>query len=615
MSFTIPAPIGPLPELESKPSRVGRLVTRLRSLAEDVAEVQRWAERRSADGAGWTGDAAEAADHESTRFSRRLEPPEAALYAASAAAEVLEDAVTVLAADRADLDARRVALNDDIAGATEALRSWSAADPIATVALGQARATAVALTLRALHLRAAIDTWTNDVARAEEAFVASLRSVDTVAEAGRVVDQVKAEETARGQVRGVVDGLIGAGVLPLVVRGLTAEQLAGYVRSHPAIAARLVANDPREGAPGLEGIIAGHPDREQARSLFEGMRPADAALFAQLYPDEIGNLSGVPFAYRADANLVHVIDQLDRIDHVPDHLVSDDLAATRELYRSIVEGERQIVLFDPAHERIAELHGQIGPDTRNVGVHVPGTKSDIAGFDEIAERSSSFVNARYQGDLAVVTWLGGEFPPSVLPYAADGSYADDLGLRLADFSHDVRQEIEHAGADARTTYLGHSYGGAVVGTAEQSGLDADRVLHVESAGMGKGVDEPGDLPPSQADVARYSMTAPGDFIGYVQGASGGHGADPDEFDGVTRLETGDYADGRRVDGLFESHSGVFEVRSGAWKNMYETLIGGTVTTDERTDTVVVPAHIGPYAVPGLPSVEHVHHPSERIDIP
>ena len=133
--------------------------------------------------------------------------------------------------------------------------------------------------------------------------------------------------------------------------------------------------------------------------------------------------------------------------------------------------------------------------------------------------------------------------------------------------------------------------------------------------MGRGVDEPGDLPPSQADVARYSMTAPGDFIGYVQGVPGGHGADPDEFEGVTRLETGDYAGGRRVDGLFEAHSGVFEVRSGAWKNMYETLIGGTVTTDERTDTVLVPAHIGPYAVPGLPSVEHVHLPSERIDIP
>lgn len=135
----------------------------------------------------------------------------------------------------------------------------------------------------------------------------------------------------------------------------------------------------------------------------------------------------------------------------------------------------------------------------------------------------------------------------------------------------------------------------MVGTSELSGLDADRVIHVESAGMGRGVD------------------GPGDFINYVQGAPGGHGADPDDFDGTTRLETGNYRNGDPISG-FGAHSGVFKHGSGAWKNMLDGLTGGTVTTDDYTETVVVPPHIGPYQIPGFPSVEHVHHPSEEVDI-
>lgn len=614
MSLTIPAPIGPLPELESKPSKAGRLVTRLRSLADGVARVQGWAERRSADGAGWKGDAAEAADHESARFSRQLEAPEAALYSAAAAAEVFEDTLTILETTRTDLDAQRVALNEDIAEATEAIRAWDPASPFANSEMSQARAAAISLTFRALRIQGGIDTWTKDVVAAETAFITALQSVDTAAEATKVVDQVKAEEVRRRQVRRAIDDLIDQGVLPPEIRGMNADQLTAYLKEHPEIAGKLVANDPHTGMPGFEGLLASDLSREDARNLFDSMRPEDAALLAQLYPDEIGNLSGVPFENRADANMVTVIDQLNRINHVPDNLVNDDLAATRDLYQSIIDNDRQIILFDPAHSRIAELHGHIGPDTKNVGVHVPGTFSDIPSFQGIADRSNSFVDARYDGSLAMISWEGGVFPPNLVE-AADGGYADDLGPRLADFSHDVRQEIDHAGAgDAQTTYMGHSYGGAIVGTSEQSGLDADRVLHVESAGMGKGVDSPGDLPPSQEDVRRYAMTAPDDFINLVQGLAGGHGADPNNFDGTLRLETGNYADGTPIDGIGASHSGVFKAHSDAWNNMYEVLTGGTVTTyDPReVDNVVSPYGPGSFnvgdRVPDMGS-------SETVDIP
>lgn len=115
--------------------------------------------------------------------------------------------------------------------------------------------------------------------------------------------------------------------------------------------------------------------------------------------------------------------------------------------------------------------------------------------------------------------MGGDLPDDIVQDAPFADYARDLGPQLAEFSHDVRQEIDHSSAapNAQTTYLGHSYGGAVVGRAELAGLDADRVLHVESAGMGHDVQSPDDLPDSQDDVDRYSMTAPGDVIGDIQG--------------------------------------------------------------------------------------------------
>src|SRR5690606_30121898 len=152
------------------------------------------------------------------------------------------------------------------------------------------------------------------------------------------------------------------------------------------------------------------------------------------------------------------------------------------------------------------------------------------------------------GGLAMISWMGGDLPDGVLGDAPDPKYSKELGPRLTDFSRDLRLEIDRAGADnARVTVAGHSYGGAVVGRAELSGLDADRVLHIESAGMGHDVHSGSDLPRSQRDVDRYSMTAPGDFIELTQGVQKGgigHGADPDTFDGTTRLHTGDKADGQ-----------------------------------------------------------------------
>jgi hypothetical protein len=253
------------------------------------------------------------------------------------------------------------------------------------------------------------------------------------------------------------------------------------------------------------------------------------------------------------------------------------------LYQNILANNRKIIDFDPTgNGRIAELVGTIGPNTTNVGVLVPGTYTNMAGFNTYAADAASFVHAEPNGHLAMVAWADGNFPQSLVPAAADPAYAQALAPDLASFSHQLRDQINvqaGPGNDVQVTVAGHSYGGAVVGLAEQDGLDANRTLYVESAGMGHDVWSPADLHDTQSTVARYAMTAPGDPISAIQGVQVfglGHGADPDTFPGVTDLATGNYPNGRPITGL-AAHNGVFTVGSDAWRNMYGVFTGGAVT--------------------------------------
>ncbi|MDA3630240.1 alpha/beta hydrolase [Saccharopolyspora sp. WRP15-2] len=262
---------------------------------------------------------------------------------------------------------------------------------------------------------------------------------------------------------------------------------------------------------------------------------------------------------------------------------------------------RKIVYFDPKDDgAVAELLGNINKDTKNVGVHVPGTGTDIDNFGGVADKVEGFVReADRSGDnLAMVAWMGSDLPDSVPKDAPFVNYSEDGGKKLAGFSHELRQEMNRnvPDNDLGITVSGHSYGGAVVGKGEVHGMDANRILHIESAGMGHNVDSPDDYNNPNKHVSRYSMTAPSDAIGAIQGKNGpdwlgmgnlGHGADPDEFDGVTRLETGRYSDdpknvpdgekpGSVIAGPTKSHSNVFSYDSDAWWNMYNVHTGGQV---------------------------------------
>ena len=305
---------------------------------------------------------------------------------------------------------------------------------------------------------------------------------------------------------------------------------------------------------------------------------------------------GVPWDMRVAANRLNIeqaiLDGRRELDQTQDPNKRDAVQRRIGFYQGLLSEvpdptgrpgrvQRQILAFDPARSSLVELIGDLGT-AKNVGVLVPGMNTNIEGSAANTETAKRFVQAAH-GDLAMITYLGGPFPqggvPDGIDDAMDTHYATDMAPRLVSFSEDVNRVVDTTGRGIAVSYLGHSYGGSVLGTAEAMGLTADRTIYVEAAGAGVGVDDLGDWHNENPNVMRYSMTAPGDWIEPLQGMPfNPHGADPDEMDGVIHLATGDYDDGRRMAGV-DTHSDVLNEPSDAWRNILAVMTGQPYSVD------------------------------------
>jgi Alpha/beta hydrolase len=294
-------------------------------------------------------------------------------------------------------------------------------------------------------------------------------------------------------------------------------------------------------------------------------------------PRQVGNTDGVPWDMRIAANRVNIAQAV----------IDTDDPERAAFYRSLLgevddpaggggRVDRQMLAFDPSRASLVELHGNMSTAT-SVAVLVPGLNTTIEGSAANTQTARRFVSATH-GDVATITYLGGPFPQgrdvvAALVDAANRRYALDMAPRLVSFSDDV----ERTARSVPVTYIGHSYGGSILGTAEAMGLTADRTLYLAAAGAGVGVDDPGDWHNKNQHVLRFSMTPPGDFIQAVQGIPGGpHGADPDGMSGVIPLATGHYDDGRLMAGP-QAHSDMLNWPSDSWRTILAVITGDSET--------------------------------------
>jgi hypothetical protein len=324
-------------------------------------------------------------------------------------------------------------------------------------------------------------------------------------------------------------------------------------------------------------VVAGWPgmSRDRIGEQIAAMTPAQKQRLTIEFPQQVGNTDGIPWDMRVAANRINIAQAI--VDGLDDPAGQQRTAFYRGLLGEVDDPtgsgrrvERQILAFDPARASLVELNGNLAT-AKSVAVLVPGLNTTIEGSAANTRTARRFVSAT-RGDVATITYLGGPFPRgnpvTGVVDAADPRYALDMAPRLVAFSEDVDRTV-----DIPVTYIGHSYGGSIVGTAEALGLSGDRMLYVAAAGAGVGIDDPGDWHNRNPDVLRFSMTAPGDFIQAVQGIPGGpHGADPDEMPGVIHLATGHYDDGRLMAGP-QAHSDVLNWPSDAWRNILAVITG------------------------------------------
>ena len=333
-------------------------------------------------------------------------------------------------------------------------------------------------------------------------------------------------------------------------------------------------------AGAVSDVVAGWPAMSQDRiaAQIAAMAPEQRNRLVADFPRQVGNTDGVPWEMRIAANRTNIAQAI--LDEPDPHRAAFYRTLLGEVDDPAGGGrvDRQIVAFDPARASLVELNGDLA-SARSVAVLVPGMNTTIEGSAANTATARRFV-AGGGGHVAVLTYLGGPFPRGNLVSgvvdASSPRYALDMAPRLVAFSEDVDRTVDaeaEGGTPIPVTYIGHSYGGSILGTAEAMGLTADQTMYVAAAGAGVGVQDPGEWHNRNPDVVRYSMTAPGDLIQAVQGIPRGpHGADPDEMAGVIHLATGYYDDGRLMAGL-DAHSDVLNSPSDSWRNILAVITG------------------------------------------
>lgn len=371
----------------------------------------------------------------------------------------------------------------------------------------------------------------------------------------------------------------------------------------PATAATLVAATPTAASGELGAALAtlyaagGDLDPIEVNAFFAGLGEEQTAWLAVLYPSVVAEMPGAPFNARITANqlILEATTEASTVYDSPDRPWTDEAERpAREELEKLIGTGRQFLYLDPYNNNgdgsWIEVVGDL--DTAaNVAVLVPGGSAVLSSenFDLYYNRAKSFVDAA-DGELAIVVWAAASWPSGWVEESW-ASWSQVAAESLASFTFDLRNQI---GEDTPLTLAGHSYGGAVIGYAETYDLEADQILHIASAGMGNDVYSPADY--TEPCRVRYSITAPGDPISYIQGMPYvpllGHGADPDDFPGNQNLATGSLSDspdavddyglslaeqglsGKTVEGV-HSHSEVFYPQSDAWNNILKVLLNET----------------------------------------
>jgi hypothetical protein len=355
---------------------------------------------------------------------------------------------------------------------------------------------------------------------------------------------------------------------PRITWGMRAEEAARDILLTPLVEAA------RGGAGRVRTLLADQPEWAErihqrppapgpVRDWWDALAPAARTALTDGAPAVVGALGGVPPLARVAANRVVARERIPVIEQeiarysallgegslatlrAERQSAIDRLVVERAYLDRVVAGDVQLVLYEPEQNRIAEMIGTPGPDTRRVLTYVPGTFTSIESFYRGgAQAMPAWLTEQGDGMVAFV-WKGVEFPGDDegsslveqligIGEANEQKRATQAGEALATFVEAMRTDADIG--SARQIAGGYSWGLVPVAGSEVAGVRYDAVHSLAGAWV------PPDW--TAASTTRYFHWSYTDFLAVAQDMGWvGQGRNPDVMPGFEKRiydRPGDY---------------------------------------------------------------------------
>ncbi|MFD8705624.1 alpha/beta hydrolase [Kitasatospora sp. NPDC059648] len=303
-------------------------------------------------------------------------------------------------------------------------------------------------------------------------------------------------------------------------------------------------------ANALEQVPAAGTDPNSVKAWWNGLTDEQQHRMVLNHPDQIGNMDGIPAVDRDQANRINLARgkqdiqrQLDGLGPAPSATIGsgrfirpnpaytdwqqkhDDLTDKMNGINAI-EGrlnhpvdDKHPPTFLMGFDTNGHGHAIVAvnnPDTAdNVSTYVPGTGARLGSIGSDINRSDVMVASandasKGKSTTSSITWVGYDAPQSIIPEAADDTYAKNAEDKLVSFENGLH--ATHNGKIGNNTILAHSYGTTTVGyTMRDHGLPVDNAVLIASPGAG--VENAKDLRIDPNHV--YAAQSPADAIGWA----------------------------------------------------------------------------------------------------
>lgn len=306
---------------------------------------------------------------------------------------------------------------------------------------------------------------------------------------------------------------------------------------------------------------------QEVASWWSSLSDDDKQWMINQHPDVIGNLEGVDYTSRNQANRImlprlqqQAKEELDAyVAKVGPHMNGPELEEFVRLSARVkaldqidqtlkqeADGvPRYLMQLDPSGPNILAAVSQNNPDDADhIGVIVPGMTTSVAGngkggsildYDDHARvmRESAERAAGHGQKVAMVSFFGYDAPPGVIR-ASNTDMAQAGAKKLSSFLTGIDAAREHGAGDAHITVAAHSYGSTTAGIAAT--LVGDGVIDdlVQFGSPGSGVQDVGEFHVPEGHT--YVSAAPrvNDMVQGV-GPDSSFGKNPAKMDGYKHL--------------------------------------------------------------------------------